>query len=94
MEILFGNLIENCIKHARCDKIKGSGETEGDEYIVNVKDDGKGIDDDSKDKTFDKGFEKGDSGLGTYLIKEMADGYVGSVEIKDSELGEQGLMYI
>lgn len=87
---LFSNLIENSIQHAQCDKIEISGRKTKDECIVTIQDDGKGIPDDIKDEIFDRGFKRGKtggSGLGLYLVKEIADSYEGSVEVKDSELG-------
>ncbi|KXA88888.1 hypothetical protein AKJ62_04235, partial [candidate division MSBL1 archaeon SCGC-AAA259D14] len=90
LEELFSNLIENAVKHTDCDKIKISSKEEGDMSKVTVEDDGKGIPDDIKDRVFEKGFndeKTGGSGLGLYLVREIAENYGGSVEVKDSELG-------
>ncbi|GEM_PF-918562 len=90
LEEVFSNLMENSIRHANCDRIKLSGRVEGDELVVILEDDGKGISEDVKDKIFDRGFKKGEksgSGLGTFLVKEIVESYGGSVEAKDSELG-------
>ncbi len=57
---------------------------------MTVEDDGKGIPDDIKDKIFKRGFKKskeGGSGLGMYLVKEIAESYGGRIEVKDSEMG-------
>ncbi|KXB06947.1 hypothetical protein AKJ54_00930 [candidate division MSBL1 archaeon SCGC-AAA382K21] len=90
LEELFSNLLENSIAHSGCEKIRVSSEEAGDECIVTVEDDRRGISDEDKDKIFDRGFKKGETagpGLGTYLVKEIAESYGGSAEVKDSELG-------
>jgi len=87
---VFSNLIENSIRHANCDNIRISCKDKGEEVVVSVEDDGKGIPDEIKDKIFDRGFKKGEnsgSGLGTFLVKEIVESYDGSIEVKDSELG-------
>jgi len=86
----FGNLIENSMIHSLCKKIKIGGEAKGEDVVVTVEDDGKGLSDDVKEKIFERGYKKGEnagSGLGTYLVKEIVESYGGIVEVKDSELG-------
>ncbi len=90
LEELFCNLIENSIQHSKCEEIKISTRIEEDECLVTVEDDVTGIPDEKKDKIFDKGFkdrETAGTGLGLYLVKEIAENYGGNVEVKDSELG-------
>ncbi len=90
LEELFSNLVENSIKHADCEKIRISGRKTSEECIITVEDDGKGISDEDKNKIFEKGFKSGKtggSGLGLFLVKEIAESYGGSVEVNDSELG-------
>ncbi|MFW6196984.1 MAG: ATP-binding protein [Thermoplasmatota archaeon] len=90
MDELVSNLIENSIKHSGCNRIRIEVTPREDEYIVTVKDDGKGIPDEAKEKIFERGFKEGEnagSGLGMYLVKEIVESYGGSVEVKDSELG-------
>ncbi|KXA94735.1 hypothetical protein AKJ65_03635 [candidate division MSBL1 archaeon SCGC-AAA259E19] len=82
--------MENAIAHSACGKIRIGFEEAGDECIVTVEDDGRGISEEKKDKIFDRGFKRGETsgtGLGTYLVKEIAESYGGSIEVKDSELG-------
>ncbi|KXB07209.1 hypothetical protein AKJ51_01855 [candidate division MSBL1 archaeon SCGC-AAA382A20] len=90
LEELFSNLIENSIVHSGCEEIRISSEETEDECIVTVEDGGCGISEEDKDKVFDRGFKKGEtggSGLGLYLVKRIAKGYGGSIEVRDSELG-------
>ncbi|MFP4142339.1 MAG: PAS domain S-box protein [Thermoplasmata archaeon] len=90
LEELFSNILENSIKHSRCDQIRISCEVGEEEIVVKIEDDGKGISDEDKDRLFERGYKSGEesgSGLGLYLVKEIAESYGGNVEIKDSELG-------
>ncbi len=87
---LFENLIENSIKHSRCDRIIVESEVKGDQVVVSVKDDGKGLTDELKEKIFERGYKKGKtsgSGLGMYLVKKIAESYGGKVEVKDAAIG-------
>ncbi|MFW6041256.1 MAG: PAS domain-containing protein, partial [Thermoplasmatota archaeon] len=87
---LFSNLIENSIKHSGCDFIRIRAESKDDESIVVVEDNGKGISDETKEKILEKGFRKGEnagSGLGLYIVKEIANKSGGKIEVKDSEFG-------
>ncbi len=84
------NLINNSIKHSGANKIKISAEEKNGEVICSVIDDGKGIPKEIKDKVFRKGYKHGETagtGLGLYLVKEIAEAYDGKVEVKDSCLG-------
>lgn len=90
LEELFSNLLENAIVHSDCDEIRVSSEETDDECIITVEDNGCGVSEEDKEKIFDKGFKTGEtagSGLGTYLVKEIAESYGGSIEVKNSELG-------
>ncbi len=76
--------------HSGCEKIRIGFKEAGNECIVTVEDDGCGISDENKDKIFERGFKKGETagtGLGTYLVKEIAESYGSGIEVKDSELG-------
>ncbi len=89
LEEVFSNLIENSIRHANCDRIRIASKDKGEEVIVSVEDDGKGIPDEIKDEIFERGFTRGEdagSGLGTFLVKEIVESYDGSIEVKDPEL--------
>ncbi len=87
---LFSNLVENSIKHSGCGSIKISCEMKGEEYVARIEDDGKGIPDEDKEHIFEEGYKMGEtagSGLGTYIVKQIAESYGGGIEVKDSELG-------
>jgi len=90
LEELFSNLVENSIIHSGCNEIRISGRATDGECIVTVEDGGCGLPEEERNKIFEKGYTSGKnsgSGLGMYLVKEIAENYGGSVEIKDSELG-------
>ncbi|MGM0510871.1 MAG: PAS domain S-box protein [Thermoplasmatota archaeon] len=87
---IFSNLVENSIQHSDCNEMKIYSQIEEDECVVIVEDDGAGIPYESKEKIFDKGFKRGETagtGLGLYMVKEIAESYGGKVEVKDSEMG-------
>jgi len=87
LEELFQNLVENAIKHSECNKIKISGYRDDENIIVSVEDDGKGFEKEIREELFDKTFIRKRKGIGTYIIKRIAENYGGSVNIKDSKLG-------
>ncbi|MFO8110780.1 MAG: transporter substrate-binding domain-containing protein [Thermoplasmata archaeon] len=90
LEEMFFNLIENAVNHAGCEVIKISAREDDETVVVTVEDDGKGIPKDSWNKVFDKSYKgKGSKGMGigTYLIKEIAETYGGKIELKDSDMG-------
>lgn len=90
LDELFYNIIENSIKHSRCSNIKIKTHQKKDECIVSIEDDGRGIPNRYKDKIFEKGFKRGEtagSGLGIYMVKEIAENYGGNIDVKDSKLG-------
>ncbi|KXB05391.1 hypothetical protein AKJ50_01055 [candidate division MSBL1 archaeon SCGC-AAA382A13] len=90
LDELFSNLIENSIVHSDCEKIRISSEETEEKCIFTLEDDGCGIPQEGRKKIFERGYRKGDtggSGLGLYLVKEIAESYEGRVEVENSELG-------
>ncbi|MFP4002082.1 MAG: sensor histidine kinase, partial [Thermoplasmata archaeon] len=90
LEEMFTNILENTIKHSECDNVRISFEETDKHITVKIEDDGKGIPDKDKEKLLERGFKRGEnagSGLGMYLVKEIAESYGGNAEVKDSELG-------
>jgi len=84
------NIIENSIKHSNCSSICISTEDENDACKLIISDDGKGVPDGLKEKIFQREFKYGDTGgtgLGLFLVKEIAESYGGSVKVLDSEGG-------
>lgn len=90
LEELFSNLIENAILHSKGTLISISVDDQGAETCVSVEDDGRGIGRDDLINLFGKGFKGKDSkglGIGTYLVKKIAESYDGRIRAMDSDLG-------
>ena len=90
LDELFSNLVVNCVQHSDGDLIKIWAHRDGDDVVVTIEDDGKGIPDEVKDKILERGFKKGEnagSGLGMHLVEKISKAYGGHIEVKDSELG-------
>jgi PAS domain S-box-containing protein len=90
LEELFHNIVENALKHAMCKNITFNIKKEGSNAIIDIEDDGKGISPELQKTMFLKAYDKksGDShGLGTYIIKEIAEGYGGSVSVSQVTTG-------
>ena len=90
LENVFSNLIENAIIHSNCKNIEISVEEEGEEVVVTIRDDGKGIPKEIADRIFEWGVKgKGSkgSGLGLHLVKRIIEGYGGKILLKESEVG-------
>ena len=87
---IFSNLIENSIKHSECKNIYISVNESNDEYIIEIKDDGKGIPNEIKNKIFEMGVksrESRGSGLGLHLAKMIIESYGGKIFLKDTGKG-------
>lgn len=90
LEALFGNLISNALKHANADRIEISCRRDGDEYVVVVADDGDGLATETASQLFERGVSEGESagtGLGLYLVNEIAESYDGEVTLSESDMG-------
>ncbi|RZN45181.1 PAS domain S-box protein [archaeon] len=90
LEELFSNLIENAIIHSKGSLIRISIEEQNGETRVSMEDDGRGIGEKDLVNLFNKGFKGRDSkglGIGTYLIKKIAEAYGGRVRALKSDLG-------
>jgi len=89
VEELFSNPIENAIRHSDCSNIRIRGQDQENQCVVTVEDDGCGIPEKEREKTFEKGYRKNKrpgSGLGLFMEKEIAESYDGSVEVSKSEM--------
>ena len=93
MEIIFNNLMSNAIKFSNIDgTIEVDLKKENDLYVVSVKDNGIGMDEETGKRIFDK-FYQGDTshssegnGLGLSLVKKIIDVMGGSIQV-ESEKG-------
>ncbi|MEF8832644.1 MAG: sensor histidine kinase, partial [Candidatus Thermoplasmatota archaeon] len=68
----------NSIKHSGGKRILVSTKSKDDELVCTVEDDGKGVPDEAKEKIFERGYKKGEtgvSGVGLYMVKEIAESY-------------------
>ena len=90
LEALFGNLITNALKHSNADSIAIRCRREDEEYVVVVADDGDGLGSETAAQLLEKGVSEGESagtGLGLYLVDQIAQSYGGHVELGDSDGG-------
>lgn len=90
LESVFSNVIENSIQHSEGSKIRVSRESEEDEVICVIEDDGKGIPAEEREDIFKRGYttdEGRGAGLGMFLVKKILEIYGGDIEVKDSNLG-------
>jgi len=87
---VFRNLLNNAIQHHDGDEptVEVSADVEDDWVLVQVADDGPGVDPDHRETVFgkgEKGIESEGTGLGLYLVYTLVDHYGGSVWIEDNE---------
>ena len=86
---VFENIINNSIKYANT-KIDITLDEKNSEYIVSIKDYGKGIDDSDMPFIFEKFYrgnnskEKQGTGLGLYIVKYMMEKMSGKVELENN----------
>ncbi len=81
------NLISNAIIHGKTDTIDIKIKTDEKYCRVSIADEGIGIQDEIKDKIFDKNFaygETGKTGLGLYVVREVIQYYGGYVYVEDN----------
>lgn len=84
---IFTNLVENAMKHAFTDDMRGQlsieGAASGDEVVIYVSDNGRGIPDGHRAKVFEPFFttrrDQGGSGLGLHLVHNLTTGVLGGV---------------
>ncbi len=90
---IISNIIENAIKHSGGKNIWVSVKDEGEEYVVRIRDDGKGIPEEIKDKIFELGIKGKDSkgsGIGLHLVKNIVERYGGTMKM---ETGKEGTCF-
>lgn len=83
---LFANLVQNSVDHNTEPVSINAGSLEDGFYY---EDDGKGIDEENRDRIMEKGFTTSDQGqgLGLYIISRMAELHGWNVEITESSNG-------
>ncbi|NHN43550.1 PAS domain S-box protein [Halorubellus sp. JP-L1] len=89
---VFENLLSNAVQHndSPSPTVEVSVRVEGDEAVVEVADDGPGIDESMRDALFEKGekgFESPGTGFGLYLVREIVESYDGSVDARNRPEG-------
>jgi PAS domain S-box-containing protein len=87
---VFRNLLNNAVQHHDGDEptVEVSADVQDDCVLVQVADDGPGIDPDRREAIFgkgEKGVDSGGTGLGLYLVYTLVDHYGGEVWIEDNE---------
>ncbi len=90
LENVFSNIIENAIVHSGCNNINIKLDERNDEMVIEIKDDGRGIPKEIRDKIFEwgiKGKESKGSGLGLHLVKRIIESYGGKITLKEAEKG-------
>jgi signal transduction histidine kinase len=92
LEEIFNNLLSNAWRHSK--KLKGSvrvtigANVEMQRAIVTVVDDGDGVPKNMVDKIFEPFFSgSGSTGLGLYLVRELAQAAGGSIRLGQSTTG-------
>lgn len=90
LDELLSNIVINSVIHSKGSEVRVQVDESKEHVVISVEDDGKGIPDEDKDKIFEKRFksdETGGTGMGLYLVKQIAKSYGGNIEVKDSDLG-------
>lgn len=85
---IFENLFQNAVQHSGTDRVVVKVERKRGKCFIRVKDYGKGIPDEIKDKIFSAGFSSGDSagsGMGLHLVKEIVESIGGKIWVEDNE---------
>jgi PAS domain S-box-containing protein len=88
LRIAIDNLVRNALAHAEPSKIEISVADCGDSCQITVKDDGKGIPDEVKNRLFEEGFKygkTGNTGMGLYIVSKVIERHHGRIEIKDND---------
>jgi PAS domain S-box-containing protein len=88
LKIAIDNLVKNALAHAEPSKIEISVADCGDHCKISVKDDGKGIPDEVKNRIFEEGFKygkTGNTGMGLYIVSKVVERHQGRIDIMDND---------
>jgi signal transduction histidine kinase len=90
LEEMLGNLLDNACKWARS-RVALSADVTEDRVVVNVDDDGPGLDAALHEQVLQRGMRADEaapgSGLGLSIVRDLADAYGGSIALRRSPLG-------
>lgn len=78
---IFGNLIENAIKHGNATKVFVEIE-KGDMLVVRFSDNGRGFTERTRANVFKEGNSEKSTGLGLFIVKKLMERYGGFVELQ------------
>ena len=81
------NIIGNAVIHGKTDRIDVIIRRNKDFCEIRIADYGRGIPEDVKNRIFEKGFrygERGQSGLGLYIVKKVVEKYGGEITVEDN----------
>jgi signal transduction histidine kinase len=90
LEELLGNLIDNACKWCRS-QVVVSAHAADDRILVDVDDDGAGLDEDMRERVLQRGVRADEtapgSGLGLAIVRDLAQAYGGSIALDKSTAG-------
>lgn len=81
--IIFGNLIENAIKHGKATKVTIEVE-KNDWILIKLRDNGIGFSEIAKEKVFKEIYTERGTGVGLIIVKKLVEKYRGLIEVVDS----------
>jgi len=89
VESVFRNVLQNAVKHNDKDdpEITISAAEREDTLMINIADNGPGINPELRDEIFNegaKGIQSSGSGLGLYLVQTVMDDFDGEIAVKDN----------
>ncbi|MEA1993118.1 MAG: HAMP domain-containing sensor histidine kinase, partial [Euryarchaeota archaeon] len=84
---VFHNLFGNAIVHGEASEIEISSKKRGNNYVISVKDNGKGMPEEEIDKIFDMGYSKTGTGFGLNIVKKIVEAHGGSISIVSEDNG-------
>ncbi|MEA1992901.1 MAG: HAMP domain-containing sensor histidine kinase, partial [Euryarchaeota archaeon] len=91
---VFHNLFGNAIVHGEASEIEISSKKRGNNYVISVKDNGKGIPEKDIDKIFDMGYSKTGTGFGLTIVKKIVEAHGGSIFVVSEDKGATFMLEI
>jgi len=85
---VFHNLISNAINHGNSTKLKINVQSDKENCLIRIADNGKGIPDKIKGRIFEEGFcygKTGHTGIGLHIVKNTIERFGGSISVEDNE---------